>query len=410
MRRIVLFLCIAGVQPAYSVSVDFERDVKPIFRENCWECHGRAQQNGRLRLDQKQSALLGTGGRADILPGHPETSGVYRRLVGIDKPSMPPETPLTSEQIGTIKQWIEEGAPWPDNDGAEERGWKTDSQIGPLIDQIREGNFPAVRAAVTAKPELALARDETGHSLLQQAALYGAAADLTWLLNHKADPNASDLDGKTPVMLAVEDAEKLRVLLEAGADPNARTEAGHTALGLAVEQRTAAPMIKELLAHGAKATPEKGQTDPLVQVTRNGDLDSMKLLVAARGKFPGASVNAAAASNCMSCLQLVLSQSPSKKALDDALLGASLMSSMEVLNALLKAGADPNGPTEKHGYTPLMQAVYSDFAERSRIQLLLDHGANINARAKNGETALKQARRKGDTEIVRMLIAAGEQE
>ena len=50
MRKLAYLLLTA--MPAFSATVDFERDVKPIFRENCWECHGRTQQNGSLRLDQ----------------------------------------------------------------------------------------------------------------------------------------------------------------------------------------------------------------------------------------------------------------------------------------------------------------------------------------------------------------------
>jgi len=105
--RVILLLLIAGIVQADAATIDFECDVKPIFRDNCWECHGKTQQNGKLRLDQKQSAMVGSGSRSDILPGHPETSSVYRRLVGIDKPQMPPETPLTSEQIATVRLWIE---------------------------------------------------------------------------------------------------------------------------------------------------------------------------------------------------------------------------------------------------------------------------------------------------------------
>lgn len=406
-----VFLLAAGALPVGAATVDFERDVKPILRENCWECHGRTQQNGKLRLDQKRSALLGSGSRADILPGHPESSGVYRRVAGIDKPQMPPETPLTPQQIATLKLWIEEGAAWPDSDGADGPAWKPDARVAPLVGQIRAGKFEAVKTAIIAAPELAQARDDEGHTLLQRTALYGSVADVKWLLAQKADANAADLDGKTPLMLAVEDAEKVRTLLEAGADANAHSEAGHTALLLTVEQRRAYPVLKELVAHGAKSAPEKGQTDPLIQVSRNGDLESMKLLVAERGgKFPGAAVNAAAASNCIACLELVLSQKADKRALDQALLGAALMSNMEILNRLLAAGADPNGPTEKHGYTPLMQAAYSDFAEPARIKLLLDHGADVNTKAKNGETALTQARRKGETQIVQLLVAAGEKE
>jgi ankyrin repeat protein len=91
-------------------------------------------------------------------------------------------------------------------------------------------------------------------------------------------------------------------------------------------------------------------------------------------------------------------------------MAAALMSNSDILNALLAAGADPNASADKKGHTALMQAAYSDFADTSRIKLLLDHGADFNARGKDGETALKQARRKGETKIVEMLLAAGEKE
>ena len=121
-------------------------------------------------------------------------------------------------------------------------------------------------------------------------------------------------------------------------------------------------------------------------------------------------MNAAAASNCIECLELVLAQTPPKGAINNAFLAASLMSTTEILKMLLTAGADPNAAKDKAGKTALMEAVYSDFAEPSRIQLLLEHGADINAKSKSGDTALREARKKGETKIVQMLIAAGGQE
>jgi len=189
-----LALAIASVIPALG-AVDFDKDVKPIFREHCWECHGPTQQNGSLRLDKKASAMVG-GGRVDILPGLPDRSRVYRRVAGIDRPQMPPETPLTAELIETIKQWIQEGAQWPDDAG--ESSWTVDARLDALLVEIRAGNFPAVRTAVSASPELALARDAKGVSLLRQAALYAGPAEVSWLISQKADVNAADRSGLRP--------------------------------------------------------------------------------------------------------------------------------------------------------------------------------------------------------------------
>ena len=41
--------------------VDFARDVQPIFRQNCYGCHGPRQQNNNLRLDRRRDAMRGKG-------------------------------------------------------------------------------------------------------------------------------------------------------------------------------------------------------------------------------------------------------------------------------------------------------------------------------------------------------------
>ena len=99
---------------ALAASVDFQRDVQPIFREHCVSCHGPDQQFGGLRLDRRGDALRG-GSQTDIGPGNADGSRLYHRLIGTAfGQQMPPPGPLTSEQIETISQWIDEGAEWPD--------------------------------------------------------------------------------------------------------------------------------------------------------------------------------------------------------------------------------------------------------------------------------------------------------
>jgi ankyrin repeat protein len=310
--------------------------------------------------------------------------------------------------IATIKQWIEEGAQWPDDSG--EVSWKVDPRLDPLLVETRKGNFAAVKSAVTASPELALVRDEKGVSLLRAAALYAGPAEVVWLISQKSDVNGADRSGLTPLMVAIEDPAKVKALLEAGADPNAHSVAGRTALIDAADRKHSGSVVKLLLEHGATATRETGQSDPLVQVTRNGDLESMKLLVAARnGKFPREALTSAALSGCMECLQLVLAQNPSKQAISDTLAGSAIMARTEILDALIAAGADVN-VHDKDGKTPLMRVVYSDYADPPRVQLLLDHGADVNVQAKGGNTALKEARQKGSTKVLAMLVAAGAKE
>ncbi len=109
----------AGETPARPV--DFARDVQPLFEKNCYGCHGPKKQKGSFRLDRKSVAFKG-GEERDIVPGKSAESPLIRRLIGA-KPDeiMPPDgDPLSAEQIGMLRAWIDQGANWPDNLAGEE--------------------------------------------------------------------------------------------------------------------------------------------------------------------------------------------------------------------------------------------------------------------------------------------------
>jgi len=386
--------------------IDFAREVKPLLQKRCWGCHGPDQQMGSLRLDQKARAMVAGRGEPAIVPGAAYQSLLYRRISGSEfGPQMPLTGPLEPQEIALIKRWIDAGAVWPDEPRSDSR-WKADARLDALFEQLRQGNFEPVRRAVEANPVLTQARNARGASLLVQAALYGRVQDLSWLLAHGADPNVADVEGITPLMAALEDAGKVGALLAAGADAKARTGDGQTAMMIALEEACGADVVKLLLEHGASAAPDAG-TDPLVLAARNGDPDTMQLLAAKRGgKYPPGALTGAAFTDCMLCVQLVLKQGASRTTISNALYVASTTGRMQLLEALIEAGADVN-VTDSNNTSALMRAAYSDYAEVARVQLLLSHGAGINVRDKNGDTALRVARRKGRTAVVEWLVKAG---
>lgn len=49
----------AQLPPPATVTVDYDKDVKPILAQNCYSCHGNTAQQAGLRLDQRQPALRG---------------------------------------------------------------------------------------------------------------------------------------------------------------------------------------------------------------------------------------------------------------------------------------------------------------------------------------------------------------
>ena len=97
-------------------SVDYLRDIKPLFKLRCASCHGAVQQKADLRLDA-----------GSVIPKdvHEE---LLRRLLSTDHAErMPPEgARLSAEQIALVRAWVEAGAPFPTDESvpvAPEKHW-----------------------------------------------------------------------------------------------------------------------------------------------------------------------------------------------------------------------------------------------------------------------------------------------
>lgn len=91
-----------------------------------------------------------------------------------------------------------------------------------------------------------------GNSPVHYAAIYGRTRVLQAMLDRGVSPNLRDRNGRTLLMLAVENGhhDTVRLLLERGADPNARSALGETALEIA--QRRGDPETVRLLQQHTK--------------------------------------------------------------------------------------------------------------------------------------------------------------
>ena len=102
---------------AVHAAPDFQKDVVPILQARCVECHGADKQKGKLRLDSLEAALKGGKGGPSLKAGAADDSELFKR-VSLPKDNddrMPSEgDPLTAEQIAVLKDWINDGAKWPD--------------------------------------------------------------------------------------------------------------------------------------------------------------------------------------------------------------------------------------------------------------------------------------------------------
>jgi uncharacterized protein DUF1549/uncharacterized protein DUF1553/cytochrome c len=96
----------------------FEKNVRPIFVNNCYNCHSDAfKEAGGLRVDVGISIFAGGNSGPAIIPGHPEKSLLIERVKETDeKKRMPQERKeaLPAAEIAILEHWIQDGAAWPD--------------------------------------------------------------------------------------------------------------------------------------------------------------------------------------------------------------------------------------------------------------------------------------------------------
>ncbi len=122
---VALFAAVAGCQSRPTTSsqsrehLDFNQDVQPILASNCFSCHGPdpEMRKANLRLDLEESAFKKRPGKPDaIVPGHPESSELVRRIASKDPHYLMPQSPLGEakpmkpEEVAILKQWVAEGA------------------------------------------------------------------------------------------------------------------------------------------------------------------------------------------------------------------------------------------------------------------------------------------------------------
>ncbi len=99
-------------------AVSFDRDIRPILSDNCFQCHGpdAATRKGGLRLDTKEGAFAIIDDMAVVLPGKPEESALIKRIATTDPAEQmpPPEAKknFSDAQRALLRQWIAEGANW----------------------------------------------------------------------------------------------------------------------------------------------------------------------------------------------------------------------------------------------------------------------------------------------------------
>ena len=266
---------------------------------------------------------------------------------------------------------------------------------------------------------------------LSEACTNASAALVRLLLKSGANPNTAIATGETPLMTCAKtgNADAVRMLIEYGAAVNVKEPSqNQTALMWAAAERHP-DMVKALIESHAdlQAHTKQGFT-PLHFAARVGDLESVKLLLAA-----GVDVN-------------LLTQSSEPEGPRSGggsgytpLLVAGMRAQVETALYLLDHGADPNisasGMTPLHwastswegfasnpvyGFQDPMSGIPDRQSKLRLVKALLAHGANVNARMTKrqpsfatgytdsvGATPFLLAASVDDVDMMRILLAAG---
>jgi len=136
--------------------VDFQREIRPILSENCFQCHGPdpGTRMAGLRLDLKEEVFRERKSGVPVAPGKADTSLLYQRITaptaGRRMPPASSHRSLTPQQIAALKNWIEQGAPWQEH-------WAFKAPVKPTPPQVKTAGWAQnpVDRFILARLELA---------------------------------------------------------------------------------------------------------------------------------------------------------------------------------------------------------------------------------------------------------------
>ncbi len=419
MRKIIVAVALSvcafwgisrGQEPR---KIDFATDVQPIFKARCIGCHGPAQQKNGFRLDRRSDAMRG-GTIAVIGPGNSAGSRLYLRLTGGEYGlQMPPTGPLSAAELNTIKEWIDQGAIWPDALSGETPPPPTDSVAARMMEALRQGDRESFQKLLRDEPDHINRKGPAGSTPLMYAALYGDVDSVRQLLKTGADPNLQNEAGATALMWATDNLEIVTELIAHGADVNAKSSDSRTPLLIASGRFGASPVAKLLLDHGANPSAHSpglgADTTPLAEAAYAGDENVLRTLLArgadlkAAGPIPLAF---AILARCSACVDLLIGSANKDDLSTQALFDAPPLGNTRAVNNLLDHGADTKAK-DPDGNTLLMLVAACDDASLDTVKRLIAGGADVNAKNPRGQTALDFAKGRGKTAVVDLLISAG---
>jgi ankyrin repeat protein len=282
-----------------------------------------------------------------------------------------------------------------------------------LLVAIRNGDHSRVQKLLGAGADVNAA-DSDGTTALMHSVIESDVKMMKLLIDNGANVNAKNASDSTALMYAATNLAKTRLLLDAGADVNAKSTRGATPMSVAVTSFGSTAVLKLLASKGAK--PE----DRLMAVAAaKGDLEAIQFLLSIgvpAGDATGATISAAITARCEECARLLVEKGAPASGLRAN--GAGVLNDTakrampELSQFLLDHGASLESK-DREGFTLLIQAVLSMEPPPARdqmVQWLLSKGVDPNAKNDRGETAYQLAARMGIASTMELLVKAGAKE
>ena len=129
----------------------FEKRIRPVLVEHCYECHAAGQKRqGGLLLDTRAGIRRGGDSGEAVVPGKPQDSLLLAAL-RYDSFEMPPKGQLPKDVIADFEKWIRIGAPDP-REGS-------DDSTGPSVEDMLEQGRSFWSFKPVKRPDLPVVSD-----------------------------------------------------------------------------------------------------------------------------------------------------------------------------------------------------------------------------------------------------------
>jgi uncharacterized protein len=285
--------------------------------------------------------------------------------------------------------------------------------------------FQAIRSgsAIELQQQLANGADANdsldSYSALMAATLNGSVEQMKILIEHGANVNYQSSDGTTALWLAVPDWIKTKLLLDNAADVNHQI-GGYGILVKLAGIPCTLKLFRLLIDRGADLKKSAPDNYLVYNAASSGDTALLGFLLRSgfnvddSVSFGDHPINNATAFRTFATLKMLVDNGADVNVVEwipqglDAFKGFTPLMSAAVEHDkpsflyLLEHGANPNARS-KQGYTPLMLLGQSETDDPEMTLALIKHGANVTAKAQDGTDALYYAKEKGKTPSVAIL-------